>query len=188
MASPAQPSTSQTTIPSLDGLKPSINASGDSWFIQAMATNDAFPASPADITVGQLSAQVATGGQFNFPGVNGVPAGFSVSASANSALAAYQNSANLPSDLGFADTDGQHLNVSFLSDGKSRFPSAGREVEWCGERSFGPGGTGPHANVGNGSVDLTFQPRTLSFDPGHLSDKNFHCGAGHANGRALPNG
>jgi hypothetical protein len=120
MASPAQPPASQTTLPSLDDLKPSINASGDSGLIQAIATNDAFPASPADITVGQLSAQVATGGQFNLPGVNGVPVGFSVSASANSALAAYQNPAKLPSDLGFTDTDGP-LNVSFPSDGKSRF-------------------------------------------------------------------
>ena len=47
--------------------------------------------------------------------------GFSVSASANSALAAYQDPANLPLDLGFKDTDGQQLHVSFPSDGKSGF-------------------------------------------------------------------
>jgi len=62
MASPAQPPTSQTTLPSLDDLKPSINASGDSGLIQAIATNAAFPPSPVNITVGELSAQVAPGG------------------------------------------------------------------------------------------------------------------------------
>jgi hypothetical protein len=121
MASPAQPPTSQTTLPSLDDLKPSINASGDSGLIQPIVTNDAFPASPANITVGQLSAQVAPGGQFKLPGVDNAPVSFSVNASANSSLAAYQNPASLPSDLGFADSDGQQLNVSFPSDGKSRF-------------------------------------------------------------------
>lgn len=121
MASPAQPPISQTTLPSLDNLKPSINASGDSGLIQAIATNDAFPPSSQDITVGELSVQVAPGGQFNLPGVDNAPVGFSVTASANASLAAYQNPANLPSDLGFADTDGQPLNVSFPTDGKSRF-------------------------------------------------------------------
>ena len=120
MATPAQSPTSQTTLPSLDSLKLSINASGDSGLNQAIVTNDAFPASPADITVGKLSAQVAPGEQFNLRGVNNVPVGFSVSASANSSLAAYLNPANLPSDLGFADRDGP-LNVSFPGDGKSRF-------------------------------------------------------------------
>lgn len=121
MASPAQPPTSQTTLPSLDDLKPSINASGDSGLIQAIATNDAFPSSPANITVGELSAEVTPGGQFKLPGVDNAPVSFSVTASANSSLAAYQNPANLPSDLGFTDSDGQQLNVSFPSDGKSRF-------------------------------------------------------------------
>ena len=59
MASPAQPPTSQTTLPSLDDLKPSIGASGDSGLIQAIATNATLTASPANITVRELRAQVA---------------------------------------------------------------------------------------------------------------------------------
>lgn len=121
MASPVQPLTSQTTLPSLDDLKPSIDVSGDSQIIQAIVTNAPFPDSPANITVGQLKATSAAGGQFNLPGVDNVPVAFSVSASANAALAAYQNPSSLPSDLGFTDTQGNQLNVAFPTDGKSRF-------------------------------------------------------------------
>ena len=106
MATPAQPVTSKTTLPSLDDLKPSIDVSGDSGTIQAIVTNATFPDSPANITVGQLKAQSSAGGQFNLPGVNNVPVGFSVSASVNAALAAYQNPSTLVSDLGLTDPSG----------------------------------------------------------------------------------
>src|SRR6516225_9499000 len=137
MATPAQPVTSKTTLPSLDDLKPSIDVSGDSGTIQAIVTNATFPDSPANITVGQLKAQSSAGGQFNLPGVNNVPVGFSVSASVNAALAAYQNPSTLVSDLGFIDTSGNQLKVAFPTDGKSRFLA----VCWGFDITFGVSGS-----------------------------------------------
>ena len=135
MATPAQPVTSKTTLPSLDDLKPSIDVSGDSGTIQAIVTNATFPDSPANITVGQLKAQSSAGGQFNLPGVNNVPVGFSVSASVNAALAAYQNPSTLVSDLGLTDPSGNQLNVAFPTDGKSRFLAVCWGFDISGEAS-----------------------------------------------------
>ena len=135
MATPAQPVTSKTTLPSLDDLKPSVDVSGDSGIIQAIVTNATFPASPANISVGQLKAQSSANGEFNLPGVNNVPVGFSVSASVNAALAAYQNPSTLVSDLGFIDTSGNQLKVAFPTDGKSRFLAVCWGFDISGEAS-----------------------------------------------------
>jgi len=121
LASPAKPQISQTTLQPTDTRKPPISVTGSSPVIEAIVNNDPFPNSPANITVGQLSAQVSPGGQFKLPGVDNAPVSFSVSASATSAVAAYQDASSLVSDLGFASGDGKQLNVSFRSDGKSRF-------------------------------------------------------------------
>src|SRR5215470_16755961 len=117
MSSSAQPVTSQTTLQSSDTRKPSISVTGDTQTIEAIVKNDPFPNQPADITVGQLTAQA--GASFKLPGVDNSSVSFS--ASANAALAAYQNPSNLASDLGFASADGKQLNVQFPSDGTKRF-------------------------------------------------------------------
>ncbi|HTT32648.1 MAG TPA: hypothetical protein VMH48_03515 [Methylomirabilota bacterium] len=121
MATPAQPSTSKTTLAPTDTRKPSIDVSGDSPVIQAIVLNQAFPASPTDITLAQLNAQASTGGQFNLPGVNNAPVSFDLSASANAGLAAYQTPSKIVADLGFASGDGKQLNISFPPNSNDRF-------------------------------------------------------------------
>jgi hypothetical protein len=121
MASPAQPSTSQTTLTPADNRKPSITVTGDSTLIQAIALNQPFPPSPPDISIRQLDAQASTGGQFNLPGVNNAPVSFNATASANAGLAAYQTPSKIAADLGFTSDDGKQLNITFPSDPNDRF-------------------------------------------------------------------
>jgi hypothetical protein len=121
MASPAQSLISQTTLQPSDNRKPSISVAGSSQVIDAIVTNAPFPDMPANITVGQLTAQAGSSGQFNLPGVNIAPVNFSASASANASLAAYQNPSSLTNDLGFTSEDGKQLNVAFPAGGNTRF-------------------------------------------------------------------
>jgi len=116
MATPAQPSTSQTTLTPTDNRKPTINVTGDSAVIQAIVLNQAFPASPTDISIAQLNAQASTGGSFNLPGVNDAPVSFNVSAGVSAGLAAYQTPSKIAADLGFTSDDGKQLNIAFPTD------------------------------------------------------------------------
>jgi len=97
LASPAKPQTSQTTLQPTDTRKHAISVTGSSPAIEAIVDNAEFPSSPGNITVGQLSAQVSAVGQFKLPGVDNAPVSFSVSASATSSVAAYQDPSSLVS-------------------------------------------------------------------------------------------
>src|SRR5262249_6285894 len=84
-----------------------------STMIQGIVKNDPFPDNPANIKIGQLIAEASADGQFSLPGINNAPVSFSVSASANASLAAYQNTQSVSSDLGLTPSDDQPLSVAF---------------------------------------------------------------------------
>jgi len=116
------PLTSSTTLPATGG-KPPITVSGSHAVIQAIVNNQPFPATPADVTIGQLTAQASTGKTFQMSGIDANPVTFtdSISAQASACLAAYLTPSKLQSDLGFQDGDGRQLAVTFPSQPPARY-------------------------------------------------------------------
>jgi hypothetical protein len=119
MASTTQPLTSTTTLKAAG--KPDIKISGSTEVIDAIAQNNPFPDSPADVTIGTMSAAASADGSFPLPGVSNAPVVFHASASAYAGIAAYQTASKLASDLGFQDGDGEQLKIGFPQNANGRY-------------------------------------------------------------------